>query len=644
MLALTKEQIRELYKERDEALFFDYKPIKAKKIFIKPNKVMLDKPAEVFNHFINVRSFISNYNGIQKNAKAKSLSWVKSSSKQVVIKTLSNLDEFGAKNALSYVIRNSNDDFAITQDGEKKSLKEIMDDWNKDFTHKKNAKEVLHLAFCIDEKDENFNDRRLKNAVDMVMQKNFYLYKYAMVIHTHQNKLHAHILLNKNNLFDGQKFHLSRAEFKPFFNQLRNDFALALKTQGLEYHNHYKIENDLSRIQSEIKQDNFTSKINVLDELTQLELSIVKKIKSKEKKIETLLNDLDKMSEKAKEIRGVMKGLKAKMDFNSERGLFEKSLGDRYLDLLDELKELTADKRRKIDEMKIIKKEVKKLQSDFNKFDLQKYNLRHEQEQEFSNLLQKKKYLEFITTNLDRQTLTKSEINLKIRAIQNEISMSENSANEMLKNRIKNSILTSSILGKKNNAFILTRAYKDLETNLAMLKECGAKMQDEVWQSDDDREQASSYFKNYQERLESNKAIVLELINQRFAYLKQELERKKQSNRLKYYEVKEYDKISKFLNKGNDIEIQALYEFVDDKKGGGTGQTRTQTQSGGKAQEQEIKQETRTQGTQEQTQQTQSPVNETNKTKETAQNKQTQSTKKENLNQQMKQSGFTIKR
>lgn len=128
------------------------------------------------------------------------------------------LDKIGAKNALSYVIRNSDNDFALNQDGEPQSLREIMKDWSKDFTHKKNAKEVLHLAFCIDEQNDEYhtNEIKLKRAVEAVMQKNFFLYKYAMVIHSHQSKPHAHILLNKNNILDGQKFHLSNAELNFF--------------------------------------------------------------------------------------------------------------------------------------------------------------------------------------------------------------------------------------------------------------------------------------------------------------------------------------------------------------------------------------------------------------------------------------------
>lgn len=140
-------------------------------------------------------------------------------SKQVVIKTLSNLDRHGAKNALDYVIRNSDSDFATMDNGELKTLREIMRDWSKDFTHKKNAKEVLHLCFSLKENIDEYGriERILKNAVNDVMQKNFFLYKYAIIIHTHQNNPHAHVLINKNNIMDGQKFHLNNAEFKPFF-------------------------------------------------------------------------------------------------------------------------------------------------------------------------------------------------------------------------------------------------------------------------------------------------------------------------------------------------------------------------------------------------------------------------------------------
>lgn len=565
MIQLTKEQLRELYKERDEALFFDYKPIKAKRNFIKPNKIMLDKLPEVFNHYISTR-FLGAFGSFNReqiqSEHAKKLNKKSFSSKQVVIKTLSNLDKNGAKNALSYVIRNSDTDFAIMQDGKLKSLKEIMNEWSKDFTGKKNAKEVLHLAFCIDETGGEYNQMRLKNAVEAVMQKNFFLYKYAMVLHAHQSKPHIHILINKNNIIDGQKFHLNNAEFKLFFNQLRNDFAQALNSQGFEYHNRYKIEKDLSRIQSQINQNAFISKRNVLDELTQLQLSVDKKIKAKQKKINESKENLKELYAKQKEIIAELTRLK-NIDIK-HKGIWQ---------VLKDLKENSALIKDKKATMSIIDKELKGLRADFNKFDYQKLILRHDENQEFSTLLQKKKYLAFITENLDRKTLTKSEINLKIREIERDIALSEQSANEMIKERIKASLLTSSLLGKDNNAFHLTRAYTELTQNLELLK-----------QSDMDKE----YYADYQKRLENNQSIILDLITQRFLLLHKELETKKQSKKLKVYQVREYEKASKFLNKDNALEIEKLYKLIDEINSSGGGVSKTQhIQGGGKANEKE---------------------------------------------------------
>lgn len=565
-LQLSKEELRELYKERDEALFFDYKPIVKKYNVIKWNKVILDKEPEVFNHYITLRFFarkLSHHKGIYEKVKAyNNLGKEKYNCKQVVIKTLSNLNRLGAKNALSYVIRNSNTDFALNQDGELQSLTQIMSDWSKDFTHKKNAKEVLHLAFCIDEKLDEYGriESILKNAASEVMQKNFYLYKYAIVIHSHQNKPHAHILINKNNRIDGQKFHLSNAEFKPFFNQLRNDFAKSLNARGLNYHNHYKLEKDLLKLKNEINQNAFISKRNVLDELTQLQLSVDKKIKAKYKKINALKEDLKNHKARQDEVRQNLGRLKTKMQNSNDMGVFNKEFNKAFFQNLNNLKTINEEIKEKYSHLKLINKDLNGLEKDYNKFSYQKLILRHDENQEFSNLIQKKNYLDFITSNIDRKTLTKSEINLKIKAIQQDIILSKSNANEMLKDNIKASLLTSSLLGKDNNAFVLIRAFKELEKNVFMLKECKKFIQDDVWADDETRQ--TKIFNQYEQRLESNQSVILDLINQRFLLLQKEIEYRKKNYKLKAYHIKEYEKVSAFLNKNNARELESLYKLI----------------------------------------------------------------------------------
>ena len=276
------------------------------------------------------------------------------------------------------------------------------------------------------------------------------------------------------------------------------------------------------------------------------------------------------------------------------------------------------------------------MRADLKKIDYEKYALRAEQDKEFSALIQKQRYLDFITTNLDRKSLTKSEINLKIKAIQNDINLNQHTANETLKTRIKASLITSALLDKNNNGFTLTRAYKDLDKNLILLKECGLKMQDEVWQDENDRQKAQEYFTNYQQRLENNQALLLEFINQRFSILQQELESKKQSKRLKIYQIKEYEKVSKFLSKDNEQEIQSLYKLIDEiNSSGGT----AHSFNGGK--EQSTQQEKSNQA---QDNNTQSQTKPNEKTNDNAQTQETTQNLQNNLNQKMKQTGFTIKR
>ena len=568
MLQLSKEEIKELYKERNEALFFDFKPLKSKKIFIKPNKVIIDKPREIFNHFISVGSFLNNYNAIQKNA-PKNQYWGTGNSKQVVIKTLSNLDRFGAKNALSYVIRNSSNDYAINQDGEEKSLNEIMSEWSKDFSHKKNSKEVMHLAFCINEDITEYGspERSLKKAVESVMQKNFFLYKYAIVIHTHQNKLHAHVLLNKNNIINKQKFHLNNAEFKPFFNQLRNDFALALKANGLKnYVNHYKIENELAYKAKRVRLDNFEKNFNVYKEYNKMELNLERKYKLKDKKCEMFLKDIDLLIAKVEECKEKLSELDNERKSNIENKNFDKTWSKRFNAVLDELKNNYALIKYKSKEIKTLYRESLVLQMHIKRIQKEKYWFEQEQDKEFSSLIEKKKYLDFITNNFERKILTKSELNLKIKDIQNEILLSENSTNEILKERIKASILTSSVLGKKNNAFALTRAYKYLEKNLFLLKGKEESMRHSITHTGEEIDEANLFYNGYIQRLEENKNFVLDLIHQRFLLLQKELERKKEENKLKSYNVKEFEITSKFLDKKNDKDIERLYELVIDKK------------------------------------------------------------------------------
>ena len=603
MLQLTKEQIAQLYKERNEALFFDFKPLKIKRAIVKkPNKIVLDESGEVFNHFISLKYWGKNYHWLSDKEKkdfSKRLYNKNSTNvaKQVVIKNLSNLDKFAFARALNYVVRNSDDDFVYDENGDKKYIGEIIEGWDKDFKGKKNSKEVLHLAFCMAESGGEYYADKLKKAVEQVMQKNFYLYKYAIVIHTHQKHLHAHILLNKNNIIDGQKFHLNNKEFKLFFNQLRNDFATALNTQGFHYQNRYRVENDLQNLQDKMKKfrfdDEMISKVNVIDELVNLQENITKRIKYKNEKIERYEVELAQARQRQKDLREEITQIRN--DFKDKP--YYSRLYKRLAPLYKELKSVNLFLRGQKEIYLALKKEKESLQSDFDKIEFKKKDLRQSEDIWLSNIVQKKKYLDFITSNIDKKTLTKSEINLKIKQIQQDIILSDKSVSDLIKRKVKDSIQTTKILNKDNNAFTLINNYYFLTKNINALKKC-----------DIDKE----LFEEYEKILENNREILKNLLIQKFDLLERELEYLRSKNKLRAYKVREYERLSEIfpkryelnkdkikqyydmcINKGAYEQKQALQQRQDEIKpqGGQTRQDSQQNEVSQKTPQQEFKKE-----------------------------------------------------
>ncbi|WP_416861438.1 relaxase/mobilization nuclease domain-containing protein, partial [Helicobacter ganmani] len=143
-------------------------------------------------------------------------------SQAVVVKLLSNLGKKGVKNAISYCIRNSENSFAINENGELVTTKEILQEWGKNFSDNENSKEAWHLCFSIKERATQQNLEKLQASVSEVMQQNFFGYKYAMILHTHQNNPHIHIIVNKRNFLTNKKIHFkNKGDIKEFFSDIR---------------------------------------------------------------------------------------------------------------------------------------------------------------------------------------------------------------------------------------------------------------------------------------------------------------------------------------------------------------------------------------------------------------------------------------
>ena len=169
--------------------------------------------------------------------------------KSAVIKNISSLNKVNVKNAMYYILRNSDETFLKNENNENVSIENVMKDWGKNFTNNEKSIEAMHLVFSIDEKKSNDNFIALQKSVEQTLRVMFYSHKYTYVIHKHQEKPHIHVILNKRDIYTNKKLYFEKkSDCRDFFNNLRNEFASNLNFFGknFNYYNKYKVEKDLS--------------------------------------------------------------------------------------------------------------------------------------------------------------------------------------------------------------------------------------------------------------------------------------------------------------------------------------------------------------------------------------------------------------
>ncbi|SQC36276.1 relaxase [Helicobacter fennelliae] len=486
---------------RLQNLFFDYEEEKRKKV--QDEKLNLGS-----KHFFSSRIY---------SASKKS-----NFSKQVVIKLLSNLSAKGVKNALSYVIRNSESDFALNQYNERVLLVDIMKDWNKDFSHKPNAKEAWHFSFCLDESVNEKNLKLLQQSVNEVMQKNFYEYKYVSVVHSHQNKPHIHIILNKNNIFTRKKLHFkSNQELKDFWNLLREDFKNSLNFHNphLNYTNKYKFERDLTK---ENALNKIQTPLNINQEIAKSMQVSYNKIELYERKIEQINKKISALSKEKIALLSLVKELMAKKDkryFQKLKAI--KSLNKEILDLKHSYSKYKQD-------IALLRKQTKELNYE-----------RLSYKNEYDSLAKKQAYLQFLESKVSRFGYSKGDVYLLDR-IKSDLAMNAKSITQSFEQNIKTDIFLSRTLNKKSNAFSMINLAKDLEYHLRAISKI------------DISSELSERLQNYTKTLESNKAFVLDLCEQKAQMLNEISLKGKKSP----YKQKELEALSVFLNKPQSSVLQ----------------------------------------------------------------------------------------
>lgn len=136
-----------------------------------------------------------------------------------------------------------------------------------------------------------------------------------------------------------------------------------------------------------------------------------------------------------------------------------------------------------------------------------------------------------------------------IKELRRDLILLDEKINKDLKENIKASLVVSTLLNKNNTAFDLIKSYKELDTNLNALKRADAQKEN---------------LNSYQKRLQSNQALILELIHQRYLSLEKEMKNKEKN--IKFFQFKEYEKLSLFLNKNNTRELQELEKLFESKQ------------------------------------------------------------------------------
>lgn len=545
-------------KEIEESLFFNYEPIfakKTKKIYKKEVDTRIKKAKRFFNYELN-DNFFKNYSALNNNQ-----------SKQVLVKNLNNLDKNGCKNALSYIIRNSKDDFVLDDNLEEKSLNEIMSDWEKDFSNKKKSKEVWHLCFSVKEiADENI-ENILKETVNYTMQKNFYGYKWALVLHSHQNNPHIHIILNKNNKFNNKKLHLSKKEFKDLFTNLRNDFAFALNLKGLNYCNKSRLEKNLDMQIRDLK--------NIYDYGTKknLNLELAKMYENNQIKINNLESKTQKLSDDLQEL------YRFKNDFLLIELERLKAIDEKHkkaYKILKELKKINLEIKNTQNTITSLRNKIIKLKQ--HSFKIEKNRNLFKNLDDF-NLNHKKNILSFLTKNQKELSLSQTII---LKELEQEIKIKNEHLNENIKENIKASLIVASVLNKQNNSYELIKSHKELKYNLENLK--SSDFSKIVLEKD-----LKTIYDNLINRMQSNIKTIESFMQDKMYILDKDF----QNDKLSYFKIKEYQKLTNFLKIDEEEKIKTLLQRLElkYKEKDTIKETKTETENISTAGEKTIKQE-----------------------------------------------------
>ena len=504
---------REFKKQKDKALFFDFDEIKAKKVKQDFKKKGVESYPQ--NHFIY----------LFKNVKGDSTY----SQKQVVVKNISNLNKNGFKNALNYCIKHSEKFTCYDSENNELTTPEVLKKWGKDFGTRENSKDVWHLVFSIKEQDTFVSRSYLIQSVCETMKKNFPFNDFVFIPHFHQNNPHIHILLNKRNQITDKKIHFdNREEIRSFFNNIRNDFAMALNQRGYNYKNTMRLENDLEQNLKDLEQINLNSKVALLKTLESQRTSLEKKIdnlENKRLKIKKIIWDL--RTEKNNLIK---EALKNQMENNKI-----------YFTQFKEVKALNEKFRFYCENYKDIDDEISKLKRDRTLTD-NFLELNKTFSNDWASIVEKEKYLEFLKSNFKRKNLVRKQQTL-INLFEKEVALQKQSLNDSTLDYIKTNLKHSKVFGEKTNAFKLI----EMQNILAKCSLMAIKGQVHI---------------SYLDKINKNINCIHQTLEKKYLFLENYLKNKKE---ISLFNFKEFSALSKHLEKNNAEFLKELESKIANK-------------------------------------------------------------------------------
>lgn len=251
--------------------------------------VILDLPLELLQKEVKLFEYVS-FKKVRKTpevyvkkvrftifrniAESKPLFHSQSQPKAVMIKNIANMNKTHCVNALNYALSKADESLGINYLGEEVNVEQTLENWNEDFSDKANAKVALHLVFSLNETHSSNLMDILKISTRQTLESNLAEYKWLMVPHSHQNKPHIHVFINKKNIFTRKNLHFnSKQEVANFFESMREDFKynlLAFSCGKLDYTNEVRFDKAFRQSHRDSKLEklsSFTQEDTLIDDL-----------------------------------------------------------------------------------------------------------------------------------------------------------------------------------------------------------------------------------------------------------------------------------------------------------------------------------------------------------------------------------------